>query len=64
MRLVAGEPSGFGPLVFFYHQSIGCLNGSSLLVFRGILTEKFFFFAESAEFDGILALLIPKNLSN
>ncbi len=56
MRLVAGEPSGFGPLVFFYHQSIGCLSGSDLQVFRGILAEIISFLAVSAELHGMLAL--------
>jgi hypothetical protein len=35
MRLVAGEPSGFGPLVFFITR-VGCLNEIDLQVFRGI----------------------------
>jgi hypothetical protein len=55
MRLVAGEPSGFGPVVFFITR-VGCLSGSGLLVFRVILAEIITFLAESAKLHGILAL--------
>jgi hypothetical protein len=63
MRLVAGEPSGFGPLVFFFTR-VGCLDGSGLLVFRGIFDRKNLLFGGIRGTSRNFSSWIPINLPN
>ncbi len=58
MRLVAGEPSGYGPLVFFITRVGG------LLVFRGIFDRKNLLFGGIRRTPRNFSSWIPRNLSN